>query len=352
MGDKTETARQYWFADNEINPKNEFKERQKDSNIFIHTVFPVGHFYNKKYGDVWMSRDSIEKMVENFGKYPDYEVPVKFGHGDGVPSPGTVIGLSSTERGLEATFRVNADASEGIRRKLYRYTSGEMDSEYLDPKTGDNVGPVFLGLALVNQPGLPYMEPLQFVDAGVGDPDPAQEENHKEDTDMSEENKSAPEVKTEPAGGVNAEFAAEKARLEAELKASQMERDKLAADKAEHEKKIAELTAAQEAAKLETAKTKVSNFSEAALKKITPNALKVLEPLLKPEHVMTFADTAENSPLKVLTEFIEALPENGMMQQKGFSDVTGAHVVAGAAAADVERGKRMAEHVNKSVATK
>jgi hypothetical protein len=348
MDEKPVTIRQYWFADNEINPKNEFKERQKNSNIFIHTVFPVGHFYNKRYGDVWMSPDNIEKMVENFGKYPDYEVPVKFGHGDGAPSPGTVIGLSSTDRGLEATFRVDASASEAIRRRLYRYTSGEMDSEYLDPKTGDNVGPVFLGLALVNQPGLPYMEPLQFVDAGLDSGDEDREKpNIQEDETMSEEKKTATEP--EDRSG-EMDFLAEKARLEAELKAAHLEREKLAEEKAVHEAKIAELTAAQEAAKLETATAKVANFSDMALKKISPQQLEILKPLLKPERVMAFADTAEDSPLKILTTFIEGLSDAEMTKQKGFSDVTGAALTRGGVDAETARVERMANHANRHAA--
>jgi hypothetical protein len=354
--------RQYLFADNEINPGSEFKEPKKDSNIFIHTIFPVGHFHNKKYGDVWMTTEKIEEMVENFGKHPDYQVPVKLGHGDGAPSPGTVIGLRSTERGLEATFSVNAEASEAIRRKLYRYTSGELDSEYLDPKTGDKVGHVLLGLALVNQPGVPYMEPLQFVDAGVSSEEQPPDNGNtgtkieKEDKSMSEEKNGAttePKVKEEEKNGEKTvDFLAEKARLEAELKAAHLEREKLAAEKTEHEAKIAELTAAQEAAKLETATAKVASFSDIALKKISPQQLEVLKPLIKPERVMAFADTAEDSPLKILTKFIEGLPEAKMTQQMGFSDVTGNEANRAGMTTEAERAKRMAEHANRNAAEK
>ena len=124
---------------------------------FIYNLLPVGHFYDKRYGEVWVTPEKLNQMEKNFGKYPAYEVPVKIGHGDGAKSPGKV-------KGLEITMTVDAETAKAINDKQYRYMSAEFDENYQDKETGEFVGAVLLGAALVNQPANPYMEPLVLVD--------------------------------------------------------------------------------------------------------------------------------------------------------------------------------------------
>ena len=131
---------------------------------FIYNLLPVGHFYDKRYGEVWINSDKINQIVQNFGKYPAYEVPIKIGHDDGAKSPGKVIGVQAKDEGLEITMIVDKETSEAITKEQYRYMSAEFDENYQDKESGKSVGAVLLGAALVNQPANPYMEPLKFVD--------------------------------------------------------------------------------------------------------------------------------------------------------------------------------------------
>ena len=131
---------------------------------FIYNLLPVGHFYDKRYGEVWINEDKINQIVQNFGKYPAYEVPIKIGHDDGAKSPGKVIGVQAKDEGLEITMIVDKETSEAITKEQYRYMSAEFDENYQDKESGKSVGAVLLGAALVNQPANPYMEPLKFVD--------------------------------------------------------------------------------------------------------------------------------------------------------------------------------------------
>ena len=41
--------------------------------------------------------------------------------------------------------------------------SAEFEDDYLNKETGEKVGPVLLGAALVNQPANPFVQPLKFV---------------------------------------------------------------------------------------------------------------------------------------------------------------------------------------------
>lgn len=145
-----------------------------ESTRFIYNLLPVGHFYDKRYGEVNITKDNIKQIVENFGKVPAYEVPVKIGHGDGAKSPGKVIGVRARRNGLEITMTVDAETAKAINEKQYRYMSAEVDFNYQNKETGEFVGSVLLGAALVNQPANPYMEPLVLVDDIDPNPNSAQ----------------------------------------------------------------------------------------------------------------------------------------------------------------------------------
>ena len=225
---------------------------------FVYNLLPVGKFYDKRYGEIYVNDQLLQQMEANFGKYPAYKVPVKIGHGDGAPSPGEVIGIQAKPEGLEITMTVDQDTSEAILKKQYRFMSAEYDDNYIDKETGAPVGAVLLGAALVNQPANPYMEPLKFVDGidpappgslngGKGTKDrPAGQNSDRGNEDMDKEamellkkqlsDSEAREKETREALEANIE--AQKAK-EAELhdKAAQAQID-------EAQKKIAELESA------------------------------------------------------------------------------------------------------------
>ncbi|MBQ3396204.1 MAG: hypothetical protein IJG55_07765, partial [Synergistaceae bacterium] len=169
---------------------------------FIYNLLPVGEFYDKRYGRISITQSKIQKMADNFGKCPSYEVPVKIGHSDGAKSPGKVIGVNAKPEGLEITMLVDDETAQAINDKQYRYMSAEFDEDYHDKKTGDKVGAVLLGAALVNQPAHPYVAPLVLAD-DINPPKPESKTNsERKDENMSELE----------------ELKAQKAQLEAEMK--------------------------------------------------------------------------------------------------------------------------------------
>ena len=131
---------------------------------FSYNLLPVGEFYDKRYGRVSISPAKVKQMADNFGKNPAYEVPVKLGHSDGAKSPGKVVSAEAKPQGLEITMLVDPETAQAINDKQYRYMSAEYDENYHDKATGENVGAVLLGAALVNQPAHPYVAPLMLAD--------------------------------------------------------------------------------------------------------------------------------------------------------------------------------------------
>lgn len=309
---------------------------------FIYNLLPVGRFFDKRYGEIYVSDAMLQKMEANFGKYPAYEVPVKIGHGDGALSPGKVIAISAKPEGLEITMMVNAETAEAINKKQYRYMSAEFDESYVDKETNEPVGAVLLGAALVNQPANPYMEPLVLAD----DIDPPVCVGANTDT-RRKKNMTPEELLQKQLS--EAEEREKKAREE--LNAALQESK---AKEAEAQQKIAELEAekkvlAEERAKVahEKLETEVKAFcDEWTGKGVPPAVLEKVKPVLLSEGRVIKLSDKEDAPLiKVFGEVFEAMPKVEM-GQRGSSDTPNVEL------SDIEKAKKLGEQIAASVGVK
>ena len=263
---------------------------------FIYNLLPVGEFYDKRYGRVSITPDKIKQMAVNFGKCPAYDVPVKLGHSDGAKSPGKVIGVQAKDSGLEITMLVDADTAKAINDKQYRYMSAEFDEDYHDKKTGEKVGAVLLGAALVNQPAHPYVAPLVLAD------------NLPQ---FDSENENIPERNDNTMN---------------ELDDLKLQLSDLKAQAAESAKKIADLDAQNKAliAEKELAENEKNNAEVKAFcdkwtgKGIPPAVVDKVKPLLLATHsrVLKLSDDAHDdvSSLKFFDELFDAIPKVNMTQ--------------------------------------
>lgn len=309
---------------------------------FIYNLLPIGKFYDKRYGEIWVGNEMLQKMEANFGKYPAYEVPVKIGHGDGAPSPGKVIAIAAKPEGLEITMMVDAETSEAINKKQYRYMSAEFDENYVDKETNEPVGAVLLGAALVNQPANPYMEPLVLADdiapnkVGGAKPDKGRIGN-MEAVELLQKKLSEAEEREKKA----------REELEANLQESK-------AKEAEAQQKIAELEAekkvlAEERAKVahEKLETEVKAFcDEWTGKGVPPAVLEKVKPVLLSEGRVIKLSDKEDAPLiKVFGEVFEAMAKVPM-GQKGRSDTPTV------ALSDIEKAKELGKQIAASVGVK
>ena len=277
---------------------------------FIYNLLPVGEFYDKRYGRMWITANEIQEMAENFGKYPAYEVPVKIGHSDGAKSPGKVIGVEAKPEGLEITMLVDSETAQAINAKQYRYMSADFDEDYEDKKTGEKVGAVLLGAALVNQPANPYVTPLVLADDinNLG----------RNDDSMSELKDLLEDLKLQLS-----DMKAQKAQVEADLKA---EREKASKEAEEATKKLADLEAQNKA--LVDERERIENERNEAevkafcdnwtAKGIPPTVVEKVKPLLlaKTSRTIKLSDDAKDDTpsLKFFGELFEAMPKVSMGQ--------------------------------------
>ena len=268
---------------------------------FIYNLLPVGEFYDKRYGRVSITPAKVQQMADNFGKCPAYEVPVKLGHGDGAKSPGKVIGVQAKPEGLEVTMLVDAETAEAINAKQYRYMSAEYDEDYHDKKTGEKVGAVLLGAALVNQPAHPYVAPLRLAD------DVDAERNDEDMTELDDLRLQLSDLK------------AQKAQAEAELKAVREQSDETAKKLSDLEAQNKELVEERERAEKARNEAEVKAFCDKwTAGGIPPAMLEKVKPLLlgKQSRAIKLSDNAEDDipTLKFFDELFESMPKVPMTQ--------------------------------------
>ena len=334
---------------------------------FVYNLLPMGKFYDKRYGEIFVDDKLIRQMEDNFGKYPAYKVPVKLGHGDGAPSPGEVIGIQAKPEGLEITMTVDKETSEAIQKRQYRFMSAEYDESYIDKGTGKPVGAVLLGAALVNQPANPYMEPLKLVDdiepkLPRNNPDGEQgseeqnsdrrnEEMDKEAMELLKKQLSDTEAREKKARDELATNAEAQKAKEAELqeKAAQAQ-----AQIDEAQKKIAELEAAnlalcaeKEQAEAAQNEAEVKTFCDKwAGRGIPPATLEKVRPLLmsRAGRIIRLSDDAKDDvpSLKFFDELFEGLPKVPLGQ-------IGSGETPSIELSDVERAKKRGEAIAASV---
>ena len=303
---------------------------------FIYNLLPVGEFYDKRYGRVSITPAKVQEMAYNFGKCPAYEVPVKLGHEQGAKSPGKVIAATAKPEGLEITMLVDAETAQAINAKQYRYMSAEYDEDYHDKKTGEKVGAVLLGAALVNQPAHPYVAPLKLAEEVI--PETNRERNEGQMNELEELRRRV-------------------AALEAQLKAAQDEAKANATNAEASAKKLADVEAQnkllleeQERAENARNEAEVKAFCDKWTGKgIPPATLEKVKPLLlsKQSRTIRLSDDAKDDmpTLKFFDDLFDGMPKIPMTQL-GNSEAPSVELSDVEKA--IERGKAIAESVKQA----
>ncbi len=130
-----------------------------------HNALPIGKFHHNLYGEIEITEDMVKQMAKNFkANIPHYKPPVNISHNDEKGAYGYVDEVEAREDGLWVHLVLTEEGAKLLEEQKFNYLSAEFTENYVDPKTGKNVGAVFLGVALTNRPAHPYMQPLKFGD--------------------------------------------------------------------------------------------------------------------------------------------------------------------------------------------
>lgn len=131
---------------------------------FWYNALPVGKFHDSRYGPIDITPTLVSQLAASFGKATPYPLPVKLGHGDGAPSPGTIKSVRAESDGLHIQFALDDEAAKEVKARRFRFMSAEYSPDYTNKETGEKMGPALLGVALVNQPAHPGVRPIVFSD--------------------------------------------------------------------------------------------------------------------------------------------------------------------------------------------
>lgn len=207
---------------------------------FWHNVLPIRKFYDPRYGEVDISHELVEKMAKNFNNgIPHYEPIVKLGH-ESKEAYGRVEKLEARNDGLWAYIVLDAEGYELVKKEKFRYLSAEFVEHYTDKDTGEDVGAVFLGVALTNQPAHPSMTPIAVFE------DTFEKEGRNVDNleekikQLEEEKEQLVKSFEEEKNELTKKFEEEKAELNKKLEEKEAELTETKKKLEEHEAKIFE----------------------------------------------------------------------------------------------------------------
>lgn len=116
-----------------------------------------------------LDKKFAENLISNFKQKVINRIPVPLTHTDAPEfNTGELVDLSVEEDGLYGTLEIrDEETADKIRRDLIWDVSIGFDEDYIDKRSGKQVGPALLHVALVNNPYLKGMNPFEAVKAAL-----------------------------------------------------------------------------------------------------------------------------------------------------------------------------------------
>ena len=123
-------------------------------------VLKTGEFYDPRYGDFVVTKETLDSIVENFDRLP-LGVPGDYDHSFQMTGSSLASGWVRKielreEESLWTLVSWTSSAVDAIRAGEYRFISPEYTFDYIDER-GEHHGPALLAFALTNRPFLEGM---------------------------------------------------------------------------------------------------------------------------------------------------------------------------------------------------
>ena len=129
-----------------------FGELINDDGWRMFFPFTTAHHHGLK---IDFTKERGERMVDNFGRVPDYKLPINTLHDDALGIYGFITDMRVGEKGVEWLPAFNDGAEERLKDKGYLYASPEVAfSGFTEVKSGVEYEDVALGIAITPRPRL------------------------------------------------------------------------------------------------------------------------------------------------------------------------------------------------------
>ncbi len=211
---------------------------ESDSMLADIEMLRVGEFKHKMYGDLDITDEMLDSMVENFDNgIIGREVSFDWNH-EAKAASGWLKELRVEDGILIGTAELTTEGKESIINKKYGYFSVEYSDDYEDSESGDKFGPTVLGGALTNRPFISKLKKIEFSLDGDEEISIYRLKT-KEETNMKKKVKRDPVKKTGDEEVTLESLKEENAKL-------QEEKDELLEFKKTEEKRLKELEESQQ----------------------------------------------------------------------------------------------------------
>ena len=135
---------------------------EDDGELIKIEMLRVGKFNSDVYGELDITHDMLDKMVDNF--YDDVigrEVSFDWNH-KAEKASAWLKEVREDNGVLIGSVEFTNDGKDSVSKKEFGYFSIEYADDYEDPESGDGYGPTILGGALTNRPFISNLKKIEF----------------------------------------------------------------------------------------------------------------------------------------------------------------------------------------------
>jgi len=133
-----------------------------DSNAIEVEMLRVGNFKHKLYGDLEITEDMLEKMVQNVAdNVIGRDVSFDWNH-EGKKASAWLKEIKVEDGVLIGTAEFTKAGKESVEDGSFAYFSIEYSDDYEDPENGETYGPTIMGGSLTNRPFISKLKKIEF----------------------------------------------------------------------------------------------------------------------------------------------------------------------------------------------
>jgi len=137
---------------------------EDDGELIKIEMLRVGKFNSDVYGELDITHDMLDKMVDNF--YDDVigrEVSFDWNH-KAENASAWLKDIEIDDGKLIGSVEMTKKGKESVENKEYGYFSIEYSDDFKDKESGDAFGPAITGGALTNRPFISNLKKIEFED--------------------------------------------------------------------------------------------------------------------------------------------------------------------------------------------
>jgi hypothetical protein len=127
------------------------------------TVTKIGHFYDPRYGEFYITREMLLAMIDNFNKRTyGQDIFLDVAHAPSHGAAAKFLKLSLEGNKLRALLEWTPFGIEAVKERGFKYLSADYTENYQDNEQRAQHGPLLFGAGLTIRPVIKGLDPVQL----------------------------------------------------------------------------------------------------------------------------------------------------------------------------------------------